>query len=130
MDRIKQQQKESLRAGAGGQSNVPSSTPVSPEMVQAIQQVLEEFAQSPYAMEMCSESQVPLTDRGTAYGLFKELRMQGTTLVVHLTRPAEDMATKIFDRLRKLFGERMRGQVTQLQYEIKQPPSTKTYTVI
>lgn len=126
--RIKAAQQSRLRAGVGA-SNDAVYTPPAPELMQRVHQVLKEFAQSDYALEICKYCDVPPTARGTPRALFDEVRMEGTTVVVFLTRQAEGMSGKLFDRLKALFAERMRGEVTKLQYETKSPPTIKTYVV-
>ena len=52
------------------------------------------------------------------HGMFEEARVEGSTLKVTLTRPFEQRAEKLLDKLVKHLRGRMHGQLTQMQAQV------------
>ena len=105
-------------------------TPDVPQLDGAlVAQVLEEFVKSDYARTVCDYCNVQPMSYGNLRGMFEEVKLVDSKIVLRLNDAFQQRAEQILGRLVKHLRARMPGQVRMVQNEQRSPPSTKTYIV-
>jgi len=89
-----------------------------------VAQVLQEFVQSDYAIQVCNYCNVNPAGYGQLDVMFDSVQLEGTTLKVKLQYQFEQRAEKLMDRLAKHLRERM-PQLRMLQYNLRSDTHTK-----
>ena len=98
-------------------ARAPSTDAADKPLKEVVAQVLAEFVQSEYMLNMCRFCSVNPTECGQVAGTFESVRLVDTTLHVKLTVTYTQKSKQLLDRL----AEHLRAsvpQITRMQYSI------------
>ena len=111
-------------------TQAPPAAASTPEDVstEAVAQVLMDFCQTDFAKKMCEYCSVSPTEFGQLSSMFESVRVEQRKIVVRLNRRFEQRSEKLLDRLVKYLRTEM-PQLKQLQYEVRSPPTTRTFII-
>ena len=111
-------------------TQAPPAAASTPEDVstEAVAQVLMDFCQTDFAKQMCEYCSISPTEFGQLSSMFESVRVEQRKIVVRLNRRFEQRSEKLLDRLVKYLRTEM-PQLKQLQYEVRSPPTTRTFII-